>query len=155
MSFRIKGLSPKPFRHLYGLNDDELTRIGVKRYVADKNPGFPDRIAMRDVEIGERVLLINHVCQPAETPYRTTHAIFVGEGAEETYDRVGEVPKVMKIRLMSLRAYDALHMMIDADVAEGEAVEPLIERLLANPEVAYIHAHNAKRGCYSGMIERA
>jgi hypothetical protein len=155
MSFRITGLSPEPFRHLYGLTDDELARLGVKRYVADKSPGFPDRIAMRDVEIGERVLLINHVCQPAETPYRATHAIFIGEGSEATYDRVGEVPSVMKIRLMSLRAYDADDMMIDADVAEGEAVEPLIERLLANDKVAYIHAHNAKRGCYSGKIERA
>jgi Protein of unknown function (DUF1203) len=75
MSFRITGLSPEPFRHLYGLTDDELTRLGVKRYVADKSPGFPDRIAMRDVEIGERVLLLNHVSQPAETPYRATHAI--------------------------------------------------------------------------------
>ena len=155
MSFRITGLSPTPFRHLYGLPDDELTHLGARRYVADKSPGFPDRIAMRDVEIGERVLLINHVCQPAETPYRATHAIFVREGAETAYDRVGEIPEVMKIRLMSLRAYDSGHMMIDADVAEGDSVEPLIERLLANPKVAYIHAHNAKRGCYSGKIERA
>ena len=155
MSFRVIGLSPNPFRHLYGLTDDELARFGAKRYIADKNPGFPDRIAMRDVEIGERVLLLNHVCQPAETPYRATHAIFVHEGAEESYDRVDEVPEVMRIRPMSLRAYDSDGMMIDADLAEGEAVEPLIERLLANPKVAYIHAHNAKRGCYSGMIERA
>jgi hypothetical protein len=155
MTFRITGLSPEPFRHLFGLPDDELTRLGVRRYVADKSPGFPDRIAMRDVEVGERVLLINHVCQPAETPYRATHAIFVAEGAEATYDRVGEIPEVMKRRLLSLRAYDADGMMIDADVAEDEAVEPLIERLLANPKVAYIHAHNAKRGCYSGKIERA
>jgi len=155
MSFRITGLSPEPFRHLMGLPDEELARLGVRRYVADKSPGFPDRIAMRDVGIGERVLLINHVCQPAETPYRATHAIFIHEGAEATYDRVGEVPDVMKIRLLSLRAYDAEGMMIDADVCEGEGVEPLIERLLANPKAAYIHAHNARRGCYSGKIERA
>ena len=155
MSFRVTGLSPKPFRHLFGLNDDELARLGARRYIADKSPGFPDRIAMRDVEIGERVLLLNHVCQPAETPYRATHAIFIHEGAEESYDRVDEVPEVMRIRPMSLRAYDSDGMMIDADLAEGEAVEPLIHRLLANPNVAYIHAHNAKRGCYSGKIERA
>ena len=155
MSFRITGLSPEPFRHLMGLPDEELARLGVRRYVADKSPGFPDRIAMRDVGIGERVLLINHVCQPAETPYRATHAIFIHEGAEATYDRVGEVPDVMKIRLLSLRAYDAEGMMVDADVCEGEGVERLIERLLANPKAAYIHAHNARRGCYSGKIERA
>jgi hypothetical protein len=155
MNFRIFGLSPDPFRQLYGLSDEDLGRQGVIRYVADKSPGFPDRIGMRDVEIGERVLLLNHVCQPASTPYRTAHAIFVHEGAENTYDRVGEIPEVMRRRMLSLRAFDARNMMIDADLAEGEHVEPLIKRLLANPDVAHIHAHNAKRGCYSGKIERA
>jgi predicted component of type VI protein secretion system len=110
---------------------------------------------MRDVDLGERVLLLNHVCQPGDTPYHATHAIFISEGSEATYDRVGEVPEVMRVRLLSLRAYDAQHMMIDADVVDGREVEPVIHRLLANPEVAYIHAHNAKRGCYSGLIERA
>lgn len=155
MSFRISGLSPEPFRHLFGLSEEELARKGVMRYVVDKKPGFPDRIAMRDIDIGERVLLLNHICQPADTPYRATHAIFIGEGAEAAYDRVGEIPEVMRVRLLSLRAYDAQHMMIDADVVDGREVEPVIERLLANPQVAYVHAHNAKRGCYSGLIERA
>jgi len=41
MNFRISGLSPEPFRHLYGLSDEALSVQGVKRYVADKRPGFP------------------------------------------------------------------------------------------------------------------
>lgn len=155
MNFRISGLSPEPFRHLFGLSEEELAQKGVKRYVADKKPGFPDRIALRDVNLGERVLLLNHVCQPADTPYRATHAIFVCEGSEAPYDRVGEIPEVLRVRLLSLRAYDPQHMMIDADVVDGAEVEPVIHRLLANPSVAYIHAHNAKRGCYSCRIERA
>lgn len=155
MNFRISGLSPEPFRYLYGLSEEELALKGAKRYVVDKKPGFPDRIAMRDVDLGERVLLLNHVCQPANTPYRAAHAIFIGEGSEVPYDRVGEIPEVMRLRLLSLRAYDAEHMMIDADVVDGREVEPVIHRLLANPQVAYIHAHNAKRGCYCGLIERA
>jgi hypothetical protein len=44
MSYRITGLSAEPFRHLYGLSDQELALHGVKRYIADKRPGFPDRI---------------------------------------------------------------------------------------------------------------
>ena len=155
MIFRIKGLSPEPFRHLYGLSDKELATAGVKRYIADRNPGFPDRIEMRDGEPGETFLLINHVCQPADTPYRATHAIFVREGAERTFDRVDEVPEVMRIRLLSLRAFDEEGMMVDADVVDGMEIESLIERLFSNPKVAYIHAHNAKRGCYSGQIDRA
>ena len=155
MAFRITGLSPKPFRHLFGLSEQELAAQGVKRYVADEKPGFPDRIEMRDAEPGETLLLLNHMCQPADTPYRATHAIFVREGAEQTYDRVDEVPEVMRIRLLSLRAYDEDGMMLDADAVDGRQIEPVIERFFADPKVAYIHAHNAKRGCYSGRIDRA
>jgi hypothetical protein len=155
MNYRVTGLSPEPFQHLYGLPDDELAKIGVKRYVVDKKPGFPDRVAMRDMEPGEAALLLNHLSQPAATPYRATHAIFVREGATQAYDAVNELPEVMRVRLLSLRAFDADGMMIDAEVAEGAAIEPLIARLFANPAVAYIHAHNAKRGCYSGRIDRA
>ena len=155
MFFRITGLNPAPFLHLYGLPDVELSTHGAKRYLADKKPGFPDRIEMRDGEPGETFLLLNHVSQPAETPYRSTHAIFVREGATGTYNRVGEVPEVMRVRLLSLRAFDAAGMMLDADVIDGAELETVIERLLANPDASYIHAHNAKRGCYSGRIERA
>ncbi len=146
MSFRITGLDSAPFSHLYGLSDAELAAHGAKRYIADKKPGFPDRIEMRDGEPGESFLLLNHVCQPAETPYRATHAIFVREGATDTYNRVDEVPEVMRVRLLSLRAYDATGMMLDADVIDGAEIEPVIARLLANSDVSYIHAHNAKRG---------
>ena len=155
MSFRISGLSPEPFRHLYGLSDEELAEQGVKRYRVDKERSFPDRIEMRDAELGETVLLLNHVCQPADTPYRASHAIFVREGALRAYERVGEIPEVMGVRLLSLRAYDAGHMMVDADVVEGSRAIEVIERFFANKDVAYIHAHNAKRGCYSGRIDRA
>ncbi len=155
MSFRITGLDSAPFSHLYGLSDAELAAHGAKRYIADKKSGFPDRIEMRGGEPGESFLLLNHVCQPAETPYRAIHAIFVREGATDIYNRVDEVPEVMRVRLLSLRAYDAAGMMLDADVIDGAEIESVIARLLANSDVSYIHAHNAKRGCYSGCIERA
>ena len=155
MAFRITGLSPEPFRRLFGLPDDELARLGVKRYVVDKPQAFPCRVEMRDAAPGETALLLNHVCQPADTPYRASHAIFVREGAAAAYDRVDDVPAVMRARLLSLRAFDASGMMVDADIVEGAAVEPLIARLLTNSDVSYIHAHYAKRGCYSGRIDRA
>ncbi len=96
MNFRVTGLSPEPFRPLYDLSDEDLARRGVKRYVADASPGFPDRVTMRDAKIGENLLLLNHVCQPADTPYRASHAIFVLEGAETRYDRIGEIPDVIR-----------------------------------------------------------
>ncbi|WP_124359083.1 DUF1203 domain-containing protein [Pseudomonas orientalis] len=155
MTFRISGLSPEPFRALFGLSDHELASLNIKRYRVDSRPGFPDRIEMKEAEIGQSVLLLNHVCQPADTPYRAAHAIFIREGASHQYSAVDEVPESVRIRLLSLRAYSKGAMMLDAEVVEGEAVEREITRLFANPEVSYIHVHNAKRGCYSCRIDRA
>jgi hypothetical protein len=155
MSFRITGLDAEPFRHLYGLSDSELAARGVIRYVADSKPGFPDRVELRDVEPGESVLLVNYEHQPADSPYRSSHAIFVREGARDSYDRVGEIPESMRTRLLSLRAFDDKGMMIDADLVEGDGVEAMINRMFEDPNVAYIHAHNARRGCYAARIDRA
>ena len=155
MNYRITGLDAAPFVHLYDLNDAELREQGVQRVVADACPCYPDRIEMRDAEVGETLLLLNHVCQPANTPYRASHAIFIREGALASYDRVGEIPEVLRIRLLSLRAYDSGGKMLDADVADGRDCDALIRRLYDNPGVAYIHAHNARRGCYAGRIDRA
>src|SRR3984957_17513595 len=56
MSFQITGLDAAPFRRFYGLSDDELQSLGVKRLIADASPGFPDRIELRDVEQGEALV---------------------------------------------------------------------------------------------------
>ena len=155
MNFRITGLSPTAFHPYFGLPDDELESLGIKRYVVDAKPGFPDRIEMVEAEIGETVLLLNHVCQPAMTPYRASHAIFVREAAKKAYDAVNHIPQSMRIRLLSLRAYDASGMMLDADVVQGTAIESVIVNLFRNAGVSYIHVHNAKQGCYAGRIDRA
>jgi hypothetical protein len=155
MDFRICGLPAEPFAALFGLAEDELARRGVMRVVADSSPGYPDRIEMRDAAPGESLLLLNHVHHDVANPYRASHAIFVREGAREAFDAVGVVPACLRLRLLSLRAFDAEGMMVDADVIEGRDVESGIERLFADPRVGTLHAHYAKRGCYAGRILRA
>jgi hypothetical protein len=155
MTFRVTGLSPEPFRHLFGLSDEALARHGVRRYTADSAFGFPDRVEISDAAPGETLLLVNYVHQPADTPYRASHAIFVRERATAPTDLVGDIPPAMRARPLSLRAFDGAGMMVDGDLVDGRDAEGLIERLLADPSVAYIHAHYARRGCYAGRIERA
>jgi hypothetical protein len=154
MSFRITGLSPEPFQKLFGLADEELAANGVKRYVADHKPGFPDRVELRDAEPGETLLLLNYTHQPANTPYRASHAIFVREGAAGRYDRIDEVPPAFRPRVLSLRAFDEGGMIVGADLVDGQKVESLIKHLFENHNVAYIQAHYAKYGCYAGRIDR-
>lgn len=155
MSFRILGLSPEPFLHLYGLPDAALAAHGARRVVADAAPGFPDRVEMRDAAPGESLLLVNHVHHDVANAYRASHAIFVREGATLRYDAVDAVPDVLRPRVISLRAFDANGLMTDADLVDGRELEHTIGRMLGDERVAYLHAHYAKRGCYAGRIERA
>ncbi|MBV8034100.1 DUF1203 domain-containing protein [Roseateles sp.] len=152
MSFRITGLPARPFSHLFGLSDAELARHGARRFHGE---GLPDRVELRDTGPGETALLINHEHQPADTPYRSRHAIFVREHAGAPFDATDTLPTALRSRLLSLRAFDASHLMVDADLVDGSAAEALIERLLSRPDVAYVHAHFALRGCYAALIRRA
>ncbi len=152
MNYVVSGLSPDPFLPLYGLSDGELAERLARRVVVD-GPGFPERIEMRDAGPGETLLLVNFEHQGAATPYRSSHAIYVREGATEPW--IGDrLPEVMRKRLLSLRGFTADGSMAEADVVEGREAEPVIERLLSDPAINYIHAHYAKPGCYAARIDR-
>jgi len=154
MSFRISGLDPQPFRHFYGLSDEALAVHGVRRVTVDQSPGFPDRIELRDLEIGEKALLLNYMHQPADSPYRSSHAVFVLEGAKTAFNVMDEVPDVIRRRLISLRAFSWDGYMLDADIMEGTEIENVINRFFENSDVAYLHAHYAKFGCFAARITR-
>jgi hypothetical protein len=155
MAFQISGLSRAEFEPLFALSDAELAERHIVRRIVDEFPGFPCRVSLADAMPGERVLLLNYEHLAVASPYRSAHAIYVREEAEDAHFFRNEVPDVLRRRLLSLRAFDAVGMLRAADVVDGKQVEPLIERMLADPKVAYIHAHNAKPGCFAARIERA
>ena len=153
MSYRVRGLAPETFDPLFDLSKAELRARGIVPVLVETKPSAPCRISLTDAEPGETVLLLNYLHQSADTPYKQQGPIFVRRGCAQ-YDAATLGP-ALKLRTLSLRAFDEMGMMLDADLAEGEAIEKLIERFFANPDVAYIHAHYAKRGCYAARIDRA
>lgn len=155
MAYRISGLDPAPFAHLYHLDDEALRTHQVVRYTAGTDGGFPDRIELRDARPGETLLLVNYEHQPADTPYKSRHAIFILEGASKVGVFNDEIPPLFRTRMMSLRAFDAQGMLQKAAAIFGDAMEPTVHEWLANDSVAYIHAHYAGAGCYAGRIDRA
>ena len=153
MNFTVSGLSPQPFLPLYGLAESELAQHRARRIIADGN-GFPERIEMRDAQPGETLLLVNFEHQSADTPYRSSHAVYVREGATDAW--VGShMPDVMRRRLLSLARFLADGSRLTPTSVEGRQAEPVIARLFGDPSVAYIHAHYAKPGCYAARIDRA
>lgn len=156
MSYAVTGLPVEPFRPLFGLSEEALAERGIRRMEVTAPTGFPCRIRVEDAKPGETVLLLNYEHQPADTPFRSRHAIFVCEQATETRRTVGELPPSLAIRPhLSIRAFDAEGMMTDGQVAAQGEVEAMIERMLEDPQVAYLHAHYAGRGCYAARIDRA
>lgn len=154
MSFQVSALPVEPFRPLFGLSDEALAGLGVIRRTVDAKPGFPCRVSLEDADPGETVLLLNYEHQPADTPFRSRHAIYVRENHPEAALAEGRLPPVFQGRTISLRAFDAAGMLVAAEVASGADLEPAIERLLANPAAAYLHAHYAAMGCYAARIDR-
>lgn len=154
-SFRIVGLEAGLFAHAFALDEAGRHAAGMQLVVADSTPGFPCRVSLVDAAIGEELLLLPFVHQPAGSPYRSSGPIFVRKGAATASLPPGFIPDYVSRRLMSVRAYDAGDCMVDATVCEGTELEPQIERMLADGRVAYLHLHNAKRGCYSCRVERA
>jgi hypothetical protein len=156
MSFVVSALPVAEFRPLFGLPDETLAARGIQRRRVEKPVGSPCRVTLEDAPVGETVLLLNYEHQPADTPFRSRHAIFVRETAEDTRFAPGELPPVFRNRShLSLRAFDADGMMVGAELAATADLPAAIERLLADPEAAYLHAHYAGAGCYAARIDRA
>ncbi|WP_414473823.1 DUF1203 domain-containing protein [Microvirga sp. M2] len=155
MTFQMRGLEAATFAPLFRLGDDELQAMGAQRVHADEADAYPCRISLTRAAVGEELLLVNHVHQPdPSSPYRASGPIFVSRSPATGHYR-GELAPILKDRLLSLRAYDGAALIVDAEVAEGDAVVGVIERFLADPQVAHVDAHFARRGCFAARIERA
>lgn len=153
MTYRIAGLDPAFFAPLWALDDDALAKRGARRLTADTDRGFPCRVALEDARAGDTLLLMHHVHHDVEGPYRSAFAIFVREGAERAVYG-DECPPCFAGRTLSLRGFDRDGALADARLAPPGEADRAIRRLLADPRIAYINAHNAAAGCFAARIER-
>ena len=154
MGFRITGLPADQFADLFSLSDQELAARGAVRRIADAKPGYPCRVSLTDAEPGQEVILTHFEHHPVDSPFRASHAIYVRKG-EETYEAVDQVPEQLRLRLLSVRAFDEKGMLVGADVVDGRELEGVVDRLLGDERADYLHVHYAKPGCYAARIERA
>jgi len=154
MPFRISALPKSQFEPFFAMSAEELASHGALRQTATKKPGVPCRISLTDAEVGEEVLLLHYEHLSVDTPFRSSHAIYIRPAAGQAQPGPNEVPDFFRSRVLSLRAFDAGGMMVEADLADGQELEPAIERLLAGAQVAYLHLHFAKPGCYAARVDR-
>jgi hypothetical protein len=152
--FQISAVRRDDVEELFSLDDEALALRGAKRYVADRTPGFPCRVSLQDAEPGERVILATFPHQPAHSPYHASGPIFVREAAQTAVLSRNTIPSMLRTRMLSVRAYDAGDLMIDADVVDGRELEAALARIFAQESVRYIHIHFARPGCYACRVDR-
>ncbi len=153
-TFQITGLPAEPFAHLATLDADALARRGICRVTADSLPGYPCRISLADAEPGAELLLLTWAHHEVNSPYRAAGPVYVRVGAQPRSLAPGEVPDSVRSRLVSVRAYDAQHMMVEAEVVDGTMAAATLAQLFERPDVQYAHVHYARRGCFACEARR-
>jgi hypothetical protein len=124
---------------------------GAVRVVADQPNAYPCRRCLQDAEPGEPLLLLGYDPFLGSSPYAGCGPIYVHERDCEPFEGEG-IPSQLTRRLLSVRAYDDDHMLVDADVIDGTSLDGEAQRLLAG--AAYLHVHNARPGCFAARIDR-
>ena len=155
MNFLISGLPRAPFVPLFSMTDLQLVPHRAVRRVVDAEPGFPCRVSLEDAPVGETVLLLNHEHLAVEGPYRSSHAIYVREQAQEARLEPGQVPLVLERRLLSLRGFSGDGLLKCADVVPGTELRDAIAAMFKDPGVQFLHVHNAKPGCFAARVDRS
>jgi len=154
MPFQIKALPKATFADLFRLPDSELASLNAIRVRATEKPGFPCRVSLADAEIGEELILTHFEHHAVNTPFRSSHGVYVRRDGVEANPAENAVPELLRCRMISLRSFNAEGMMAGADLADGAALERAIEKAFEDPSAAYIHLHFAKPGCYAARVDR-
>lgn len=102
----------------------------------------------------EPYLLLSHRAHPAGEPYAETGPVFIHARDCAPYSAHDRYPDGFPRRQVVLKAFSADHRIVDAQHALERKVDAVIEGLLADPRVAYLHARNLGYGCYMFRVER-
>jgi hypothetical protein len=122
--------------------------------VADSPDSYPCRHCLRFAKTGDRMILFPYASIPSGHPYSETGPIFVHAEPCQRYPTAEEYPADFREGRV-MRAYNSKFDMIDAQVVNGSEPEAVIEKLLQNPETAFVDARSVTRGCYTFRIERS
>jgi hypothetical protein len=125
---------------------------GAIRVRVDKPNAYPCRRCLQDGEPGETMVLRSYDPFHGASPYSGPGPIYVHDRDCTAFDG-DAIPDQLTRRLLSVRAYDERHMLVDADVIEGTDLTQTARRLLDLDGASYLHVHNARPGCFAARID--
>ena len=117
-------------------------------------PGNPCRHCLRRATVGERLVLFSYSPFQTRNPYKEVGPIFVHADGCSRYTQNGRLPEDFSNRPIVLRGYDGRQRIARVAVVVDGSTEGRIEELLADPEIAYVHARSFTHGCYLFRVDR-
>ena len=136
-----------------GAADIDVAAPGARPVTVTEPHSAPCRRCLRDANVGDRVVLVSYDPFDIDSPYRSASPVFVHADPCPPYVDTA-VPEQQRRRLLSVRGFDEHAMMRDSDVVDGEALEPLLDKLFADEQTSYVHVHNARPGCFAVRVTR-
>lgn len=151
---RIVGLESD---YVETLRAGRVDRFGNKLEAAPAGHHWPCRHCLQEIEVGAGSLVLAHSPFPKPGPYSEVGPIFVCADDCAAYGKTDRVPSVVRDRLVVVRGYGHDDRIVygTGEIAAGPEVPDLARRLLARPELAYLHVRTARNGCYLCRVERA
>jgi hypothetical protein len=80
--------------------------------------------------------------------------VFIHEASCERYPENDGLPEYLEGQRVTLNAYGRGRVLRAQERLEPGGAAPALERLLARPEVDYIHVRSTEAGCYGFRVER-
>jgi hypothetical protein len=116
----------------------------------------PCRLCLRTFRVGEetRILFTFDPFYQLE-PLPLPGPVFIHEHECPRYPEDSGFPEDMRAHRLTLNAYGEKRSLLAQEYVDDGVVEPIVERLLADSRVRYIHVRDTEAGCYDFRIERA
>lgn len=152
--FKFTALPLSEFSEYFTLSNEELSDRGMQRLTAKVAAEYPCRVSLIDAEIGESVVAMRHFHIGGDSRHKASGMIHVREAATQASPAMNEVPDMLRMRQLSLRAYDTEFAMVIGEAVEGIALEESIAKAFADEKITEIHIHDTNRGNYICKILR-
>jgi hypothetical protein len=115
----------------------------------------PCRQCLKTFSVGkERRILFTYDAFYGKEDLPLPGPVFIHEHHCERYPENGGFPIDMAARRVTLNAYARGRRLVSQKYVSNGEVEPQLEQLLQDRDVAYIHVRDTDAGCYDFCIER-
>lgn len=121
------------------------------RPFAATGQGEPLRCCLRYAKPGEQITLISYAPFDHPSVWREVGPVYIHAARCEGYIPTGRLPEQLAAGPRVLRTYradDTMNYEHNTVVTDGADLQPIIERLLANPDVTTLHVRTLAPQCF-------